>query len=79
MKNLVDKLVNSAFNFQMQTNYERILSGKNLDINNRPYNIKLIDNMINFFEEEEEYEKCHNLIKFKQAVLDHENNYYRYM
>jgi hypothetical protein len=59
----------------MDTNYERILNGKKLDLTSRPYNIKFIDKMINFYEEKEEYEKCEVIHSFKKELLDHENNY----
>lgn len=75
MKNFLDKLVNTAFNFQMETNYKRIKSGKFLDINKKPYNIKIVDEMISYFEDNEEYEKCQILMEFKKNILDHENNY----
>jgi len=60
----------------METNFKRIKEGKYLDINKKPYDIKLIDNMINFFEEDEEYEKCGIILDFRNKILDHENNYY---
>jgi len=75
MKNFLDKLVNTAFNFQMETNYKRIKSGKFLDINKKPYNVNIVDKMISYFEDNEEYEKCQILIEFKNNILDHENNY----
>jgi hypothetical protein len=78
MKKLIDKLVDSAFNFQMESNFKRIKSGKFLDINKKPYNIKIIDNMVLYFEDLEEYEKCQVLIDFKTKILDHENTYFNY-
>jgi predicted nuclease of restriction endonuclease-like (RecB) superfamily len=75
MRNIIDRLVDSAFSFQMETNFKRIKDGKFLDINKKPYNIKMIDNMIHHFESSEEYEKCQILMNFKVNILDHENNY----
>ena len=41
----------------METNYKRIKSGKFLDINKKPYNVNIVDKMISYFEDNEEYEK----------------------
>lgn len=76
--NFLDKLVDAAFNFQIESNYKRIKSGKHLDINKKPYNMSIINKMLNFFQEQEEYEKCQVLKDFKNKILDHENNYSKY-
>jgi hypothetical protein len=76
-KSAIATLVESAQKYQMKTNFDRIKEGKELDINNKPYEVKMLDSMIEFFAEEgrEEYEKCQLVLNFKSKMLDHENNY----
>ena len=59
----------------MESNFNRIKKGKQLDLNKNPYNVDFIHKMIDYFEESEEYEKCNTLLNFKKRMLDHENNY----
>lgn len=54
--------------------YLKITYGEVL-INNQPYELKLIDNLISFFEEVEEYERCSELLDIRNKRLDHEKNY----
>jgi hypothetical protein len=74
-KSAITTLVESAKKYQMKTNFERIKEGKELDINNKPYEVKMLDAMIDFFIEDEEYEKCQLILNFKTKTLDHESNY----
>lgn len=74
-KSAITTLVESAQKYQMKTNFERIKEGKELDINNKPYEVKMLDAMIDFFIEDEEYEKCQLILNFKIKTLDHESNY----
>lgn len=74
-KSAIATLVESAQKYQMKTNFERIKEGKELDINNKPYEVKMLDAMIDFFAEDEEYEKCQLILNFKTKTLDHESNY----
>ena len=63
MSRISNMLIESCKEYLMDTNYERILNGKKLDLTSKPYNIKFIEKMINFYEEKEEYEKCNVLKK----------------
>lgn len=54
--------------------YLKITYGESI-INNKPYDIKLIDDLIQYFEKLEEYEKCNELLNIRKKRLDHENNY----
>jgi uncharacterized protein YeeX (DUF496 family) len=74
-KTAIANLVESAKKYQMISNFDRIKEGKELDINNKPYDVKMLDNMIDFFAEDEEYEKCQLILNFKTKTLDHESNY----
>ena len=72
---IVEHLINSAFEKQMDNNFKRIREGNRLDIYKKPYNIELLSNMIEYYKEQEEYEKCEITLKYKNKILDHENNY----
>ena len=72
---IVEYLINSAFESQMQNNFNRIKEGKRLDIQNIPYNMEYLKNMINFYSEREEYEKCEITLSFMNMILDHDKNY----
>ena len=74
-KSAIATLVESAQKYQMRTNFDRIKEGKELDINNKPYEVKMLDAMIDFFAEDEKYEECQVIVNFKNKTLDHENNY----
>ena len=73
----VNKLIEAARKFQIDSDFNRLKSGKKLDLTKKPYTIKSINNMIDFYENKEEYEKCTLLVKFKTEILNHENNYKR--
>lgn len=74
-KNIIENLISTALNFQMDSNYKRISSGKKLDINKKPYTMAFLDKMIKHFEDCEEYEKCRVLLSFKEDINNHESNY----
>jgi hypothetical protein len=70
------KILNdTAYKFLMDTDFNRIKAGKYLDMSKKPYDIKLLENMIIFYENEEEYEKCEIIFGFKSSILDHDKNY----
>jgi hypothetical protein len=71
----MEKLVLRSYSYLMNSNYERISSGKPYDVALKPYSREFIEKMIAFFEESEEYEKCHVLTLFLKKELDHEKNY----
>lgn len=58
-----------------QKDYIRITGGLRLDLLNKPYTVIYIDKLILFFEKKEEYEKCYALLKVKEQILNHNNNY----
>ena len=73
----MNKIRKALDNINHRINYKKIKSGNSLNMSKKPFDIKQIDEMISFFEDEEEYEKCEILLKFKSKILDHENNYYK--
>jgi len=57
--------------------YKQIERGKRLTLDNKPITQQLYDKLILYFENKEEYEKCHFILKEKNKSLDHENNFVR--
>lgn len=72
---MIDKLISNANRFLMESGFERVKSGKRLDLNNKPYAVPFLIKMNDFFEESEEYEKCHIIKNYIDKILDHESNY----
>jgi hypothetical protein len=71
MNNIIDLILES----NIQANFNRIKNGNRLDIRLKPYEIETLNDMISFYEEVEDYEKCEIIANFKNKILDHENNY----
>ena len=71
MNNIIDIILES----NIQANFNRIKNGNRLDIRLNPYEIETLNDMISFYEEDEDYEKCEIIVNFKNKILDHENNY----
>lgn len=57
------------------TDYIRLTGGLRLNMVNKPYTIIYINKLILYFEVKEEYEKCGALVKVKEQILNHNNNY----
>lgn len=68
--------LNKIAEFNFNSNFKRILDGKKLDVTNKPYSVTYLDNMIIYFEEKEEYEKCSLILEFKNEMLNHDGKYY---
>lgn len=68
-------IVMHSYSYLMNSNYDRINSGKFYDLKFKPYEKNFIDEMINYFEKLEEYEKCKILLDFLNKRFNHENNY----
>jgi hypothetical protein len=71
MNNLIDIILESS----IEANFKRIKNGNRLDIRLKPYEIETLNDMISFYEDSEDYEKCEVITNFKNKILDHENNY----
>lgn len=74
---MTKKLVVKAMDYLLLEDYKRIVSGKRLNILNRPYSIDFINKIIEHFESTEDYEKCKELILIKNNILNHDLNYGR--
>lgn len=73
--NLIADIINQN-NFDI--NYQKILSNKKLDITLKPFTSDYLNKMINYFADSEQYEKCKVVKDFKDRMLNHEINYYKY-
>jgi len=72
---MMSPIVMHSYDYLMNSNYERINKGKCYDINFKAYENKLVEKMIEYFEQREEYEKCKVLLDFSKERFDHEKNY----
>lgn len=55
--------------------HQRIISNKPFDKDLKPYSKEKIENVIRFFEEKEDYEKCHDLSIYIKNRFNHEVEY----
>jgi transcription elongation factor GreA-like protein len=71
----IEKLMKNGTKYLMDSEFQRIRDGERLGINKQPYSLRLYDNLIKYYEESEEYEKCVEILKEKNKILDHDKNY----
>jgi hypothetical protein len=71
----IKQIVKNGTTYLMDSEFQRIRKGERLGQNKQPYSIRLYDNLIGYYENNEEYEKCAEILKEKNKVLDHETNY----
>lgn len=71
----MNNLVKRASAQLWEDDYNRIISGKRLNLLNRPYPISYIDKMISYYEDNEEYEKCTEILKIREDLINHEKGY----
>lgn len=72
---MIDKLIMKSYDYLMRESFNRIKSGKNYDVNFKPYDREFINKMILYFENKEEYENCKTLVDFSNIRFDHKLNY----
>ena len=72
---MIETLTLKSYEYLMIETFKRIELNKDYDENFKPYSMELINKMISFFEETEEYEKCKILHDFKLIRYNHELNY----
>ncbi|MCK9475574.1 MAG: hypothetical protein M0R46_06640 [Candidatus Muirbacterium halophilum] len=63
-------------NYVMNIIYERIKENIPYDINLNPYKKEYLLETLKYFENLEEYEKCHIINKFIKERFNHQFNYY---
>lgn len=68
-------LLLQAKNYIWNEDYKRVVEGKRLNLMNEPYTIDYIHNILFYFEDIEEYEKCTELHKVIKTILNHNSNY----
>jgi hypothetical protein len=71
----INKLLDDAYVSDLEVNFKLICNGNRININNKPFNIKYLDNMMNYYANLEIYENCQIILNFKNKILDHEKNY----
>jgi len=71
----IEKLMKNGTKYLMDSEFQRIRDGERLGRNKQPYSLRLYDNLIKYYEESEEYEKCVEILKEKNKILDHDKNY----
>ena len=74
---MVDGLVLRSYDYIMNDAFERIQSGKNFDVNFKPYSEEFVRKIVKYFEDREEFEKCKTLIDFINIRFNHNINYNR--
>ena len=72
---MVDKLVLHSYDYLMNDTFKRIESGKHFDEKFKPYTEELVNKIVKYFEDKEEYEKCKTLIDFIDIRFNHDKNY----
>lgn len=71
----MDPLIIRSYDYLMNSTLERIEIGKCFDERFKPYKEDFIKNMISYFEDKEEYEKCKTLVDFIDERFNHDKNY----
>jgi len=71
----MNTLVIKSYDYLINNSYDRILNGKNYDDKFKLYQLDFINEMIDYFELREEYEKCQILKNYKEKRFDHKKNY----
>ena len=71
MSEIIEKVKSSAY----KQDYNRLVQGERLNVLNRPYTTEYIKDLILYFEDLEEYEKCSTLIKVIKKIENHNSNY----
>jgi hypothetical protein len=62
---MINELTLKSYEYLMIETFKRIEDNKNYDVNFKPYSKELLENLLRFFEEREEYEKC-EMLKHKR-------------
>lgn len=72
---MAQNLISKAKAYSFDEDYQRIVDGKRINILNRPYTTEYIQQMIDYYEEEEHYEKCQKLILILRQINSHDYHY----
>lgn len=55
--------------------YDRIIDNKPFDTKLKPYDKKIIEELLSYYEELEEYEKCNKIHLFMKDRYNHSQNF----
>jgi hypothetical protein len=66
-----EKLTVKSYQYLMELTFDRIKNNKEWDESFKPYSVKLLDKMLQYFTEREEYEKCSVIYKLKEKKIKH--------
>jgi hypothetical protein len=72
---MINELTLKSYEYLMIETFKRIEDNKNYDVNFKPYSKELLENLLRFFEEREEYEKCKMIHELMTSRYNHELNY----
>jgi hypothetical protein len=72
---MIKELTLKSYEYLMIETFKRIKENKHYDVNFKPYSKELLKNLLTFFEEREEYEKCKMIHEFIESRYNHELNY----
>ena len=75
----IDRILKNGKEYLMNVEFNRIRNKERLGTNKQPYPIDIYDNLIYYFENKEEYEKCSIIFKEKESIIDHQNNYIKWI
>jgi hypothetical protein len=71
----MSKVLQKIKSVNYENDYDRLIKGERLSDSNRPYTTDFIKELISYFEDLEEYEKCSNLILVIKKIENHNQNY----
>lgn len=66
-----EKLTVKSYQYLMEITFDRIQNNKEWDETFKPYSINLLDKMLQYFSDKEEYEKCAVIHKLKEKKIKH--------
>ena len=58
-----------------EEDFNRLITGIRINVYNRPYTIDYIEDLIQYFEKIEHYEKCGQLLNVLNQIKDHNLGY----
>jgi hypothetical protein len=72
---MIKELTLKSYEYLMIETFKRIEENKHYDVDFKPYSKELLKNLLRFFEEREEYEKCKMIHELMTSRYNHELNY----
>jgi hypothetical protein len=66
-----EQITVKSYQYLMEITFDRIKNNKEWDETFKPYSVKFLDKMLQYFTEREEYEKCSVIYKLKEKKIKH--------